>query len=268
VLELADIVRTAGDEYRDKNGSRMIPSHHRTLRDIEDCRTATFGGHVYRCDRCARERYSYHSCRNRHCPKCEGDATKRWLASLRERLVSSDYFFLTFTLPAELRAVAYANQRLVYSALLRCAAQAVLKLTADGRHLGAQPGILAVLHTWTQLLTYHVHAHLLVTAGGLTSGGDTWRFTRNRKWLVPGFALADVFRGMMRSALKQAGLLSQVPSHAWTRRRWVVDCKYAGDGVRVAEYLARYARRVGITNSRLEKYENGCVTFRYLDRMA
>jgi Putative transposase/Transposase zinc-binding domain len=267
VLELADIVRAAGDDYREKFAPRMLPSHLRALDDIEQCRTGALGGHVHRCDRCGLERHGYHSCRNRHCPKCEGDLTESWLATLRQKLLPCDNFFVTFTLPAEARSLARAHQRLLYGLLLRCAAEATAKLVADERHLGAQPGILAVLHTWTQTLTYHPHAHLLVTAGGLTDDGAAWRYPRRRGWLAPQYALAEVFRGKLRSALDRHGLLGELPPELWRDdKRWVVDVEPVGDGQRVVEYLARYVRRVAISNSRLLRFDDGNVTFRYRDR--
>ena len=147
MLELATIVREVGDDYRRRFGDRMLPSHRRALRDIEHCRTAVLGGQLYRCDGCAREQYGYHSCQNRACPKCQADRTAAWLQAQAQRLLACDHYLFTFTLPAPLRPVARSHQRAVYDALLRCAADAVLTLAADPRHLGARPAILAVLHT-------------------------------------------------------------------------------------------------------------------------
>ena len=266
MLEVADVVRAAGDDYIRKHGDRLLPSHRRALRDIAQCRTAALGGHVHRCDRCDRERFSDHSCRNRHCPKCEGEATREWLQQRLAALLPGAYSLITVTLPAELRDVARANQKTVYAALMRCAAEAVLKLAADPAHLGAQVGVLAVLHTWTQLLTYHPHVHLLVTAGGHNQEGNTWHYPRNRRWLLPGFAVAEVFRGKFRDALAAEGLLAAVPARAWRHARWVADVEFAGDGERILRYLARYVHRVAISNSRIERIRDGQVTFRYQDR--
>jgi hypothetical protein len=262
VLELADIFRAAGEAYRARFGARLLPSHLKAMRAIEACPTAALGGHLRQCDTCGAYAYSYHSCGNRHCPKCQGERTHRWLERQRARLLPCAYYLLTFTLPAQLRAVAQAHQKRLYGLLLRAAAQAVVVLAADPRYLGARPGVIAVLHTWTRALLYHPHAHLLVTAGGLTPDEQAWRFPRHRDFLVPGRVLSVLFRATVREAVAQAGLLPLVPPKAW-RRRWVVHVQPAGSGQQVLEYLARYLFRVALANSRLDRFEDGAVTFRY-----
>jgi hypothetical protein len=264
MLELADIVRAAGEVYQALHGATLLPSHRRALSDIAACRTAALGGHVQACDHCGTRQYSYHSCRNRHCPKCHGAQTQRWLDRQRARLLPCAYFLLTFTLPAELRALARAHQKLVYGVLMTAAAAALLKLTADPRYLGARPGLLAVLHTWTRALLYHPHVHVLVTAGGLRGTDQTWVRPRHAAFLVPGRALSRLFRGKMRAGLRKAGLLEQVPRAVW-RHEWVVHVQHAGTGAKVLEYLARYVFRIALVNSRLEQFEHGQVTFRYRD---
>jgi hypothetical protein len=264
VLEVADIFREAGQAYRDRFAARMLPSHLRAMRDIERCRTAALGGHLRQCDGCGALQYSYHSCRNRHCPKCHGDQTDRWLEQQRARLLPCSYFLLTFTLPAELREVARAHQKLVYSILMKSAAQALLKLTADPRYLGARPGMIAVLHSWTRAMLYHPHAHLLVTAGGLTGDGQTWRYPNHPDFLVPGRALSIIFRAKVRDALDKAQLLDRLPEKTW-KKKWVVHCQHAGNGEKVLHYIARYLFRIAIANSRLESFDGDQVTFRYRD---
>ena len=175
MLEVADVFREAGPAYRQRFGSRMLPSHLKAMRDIERCRTQALGGHLRQCDRCATLQYSYHSCRNRHCPKCQGDQTQAWLDRQRARLLPCPYFLLTFTLPDPIRRLARSHQKAVYGILLSAAAQSLLELTADPRWLGARPAVLAVLHTWTRDLRYHSHAHLLVSAGGLRPDRRVWR---------------------------------------------------------------------------------------------
>ena len=152
MLELADIVRAVGEVYQRLRGATLLPAHRRVLDDIVACRTAALGGHVQACDHCGARQYSYHSCRNRHCPKCHGEQTRRWLDRQRARLLPCAYFLVTFTLPDALRALARAHQKVVYGVLMRAAAAALLRLTADPRYLGARPGVLAVLHTWTRAL--------------------------------------------------------------------------------------------------------------------
>jgi hypothetical protein len=264
MLELADIVRAAGDVYQRVHRATLLPSHRRTLSDIAACRTAVLGGHVQACDHCGARQYSYHSCRNRHCPKCHGGQTRRWLDRQRARLLPCAYFLLTFTLPAELRALARAHQKVVYGLLMTAAAAALLKLTADPRYLGARPGLLAVLHTWTRALLFHPHVHMLVTAGGLRRSDRTWVPPTHAAFLVPGRALSRLFRAKVRAGLRKAGLLEQAPPAVW-RHEWVVHVQPAGTGEKVLDYLARYVFRIALVNSRLERFEDGQVTFRYRD---
>jgi hypothetical protein len=262
VIEVADILRQHGAAYQAR--LTLLPSQQRALRDIETCRTAFFGGHVAQCDHCGLLRYTYHSCRNRHCPKCHGEQADSWLERQQSLLVPVPHFLLTFTLPAELRSLAFTHQKDVYGALLRCAAASVLKLTADPRRLGAKPTVLAVLHTWTRAMLYHPHVHLLVSAGGLTADGQRWLPAKTPAFLVPVRALSVIFRAKMRDALKTLGLYDQVPVRVWSKP-WVVHSQHAGSGTKVLEYLARYVFRVAIANSRIETFQCGQVTFRFRD---
>ena len=265
MLELADIFREGGPAYRQAHGSRMLPSHLRAMRDIEACRTAALGGHLRACDHCGQRQYAYHSCRNRHCPKCHGDQTRRWLDHTRSHLLPCPYFLATFTLPAELRPLARSHQKVFYGLLMRAAAEALLKLTADPDYLGARPGLLAVLHTWTRAMAYHPHVHILVTAGGWREGhAPGWIPSKRPDFLVPGRALSILFRAKLRDALRHAGLADRVPPQVW-RKDWVVHLQHAGSGDKVLEYLARYVFRIALVNSRLERFENGQVTFRFRD---
>ena len=174
------------------------------------------------------------------------------------------YFLVTFTLPAELRSLAFAQQKKVYGLMMRCAAAALQKLALDPQYVGGRLGCLAVLHTWTRPMLYHPHVHLLVTGGGLSNDGKEWRPAKHSTYLMPVEALSGIFRAKFCAALKKAGLLGQVPRQVW-KKDWVVHCKAAGQGRQVLNYLARYIFRVAITNARLERFENGQVTFRYRD---
>ena len=261
---MATILRDAGPAYCQKHGESMPPSHRKTIRDLLACRTPALGGQVRECDRCGEIRYSYHSCRNRHCPKCQGEKTEAWLEAHRSRLPSCPYYLLTFTLPKELRSLVRSNQETVYDLLIRAAAQSVLQLARDRKFLGGVPGILAVLHTWTRDLRYHPHVHLLVTGGGIAEDRTVWRMTRNPAFLLPGRVLSVLFRGKLYDGLRREGLLESVPRRIW-RRRWVVHAKFAGTGTAVLEYLSRYVHRVAIPNSRLEAFDGDFVTFRYRD---
>jgi predicted RNA-binding Zn-ribbon protein involved in translation (DUF1610 family) len=264
MLEVADIIRRHGSARRARLGSRLLPSQARALRDLVACRTAACGGQLTQCTACHRQVYRYHSCRNRHCPKCGGDQTARWLDRHRARLLPCPHYLITVTLPRELRAVAWAHQAIVYGALLRSAAAAVQRLAADPRYVGAQLGCLAVLHTWTRALLHHPHVHLIVTAGGLSADRTRWIAPKNPAFLVPVHALSVIVRAKMCAALKRAGVLDQVPGAGWTTA-WVVHAQPAGNGHRVLDYLARYLFRVAICNSRIDRIDDTEVTFRYRD---
>ena len=211
MLEVAEIIRLHGAAYRADVGDRLLPSQARVLRDLAACRTAYFGGHRAQCDHCAQQVSVYHSCGNRHCPKCHRDQTERWLAQQRARLLPCPYYLLTFTLPSELRALGRAHPKVIYGLLMRCAAAALQTLAWDPRSLGACIGCLGVLHTWTRAMRYHPHVHLLVTAGGLSADGAQWIAPTHPAHLVPVRALSVIFRAKLCTALKKAGLLEQVP---------------------------------------------------------
>ena len=265
--ELAEVLRRFGQAYRARYGDRALPSHRAAMRAIETCRTPVMGGQLWRCERdgCASERYAYHSCRNRFCPKCHKEQSERWLTLHRARLPACSYVLLTFTVPAELRHLARSHQKAVLGALMRSAAAAVLTLCRDPASLGAVPAILAVLHTWTRaMVVYHPHVHLLVSLGGVDTAGR-WVTPRHADYLVPARALAEVFRGMMASALRRARLYHHVSRSVWSKG-WVVDAQHAGNGETVLEYLARYVVRVAIANSQIDAITDSGVTFHYRDR--
>ncbi|HEX7213661.1 MAG TPA: IS91 family transposase [Methylomirabilota bacterium] len=264
MVELADIFRSAGESYQQAYGDRMLPSHRRAMADIIDCRTPALGGSLFVCDTCGGLDYAYHSCRNRHCPKCHYGPSQLWLEGLRDRLLPCSYYFVTFTLPAELRPLARSHQGTVYDLLLREAAAALQLLADDPKWVGAKLGILAVLHTWARDLSYHPHVHLLATAGGLADQGETWRKPARPRFLVPGYALSTIFRAKVRDALDRENLLAQVEPTIF-RKSWNVHLEHAGDGEHAAEYLSRYVHRVAITNDRIEAFDHGRVTFRYVD---
>jgi predicted RNA-binding Zn-ribbon protein involved in translation (DUF1610 family) len=264
MLEVADIIRRFGAAVRAQLGTGLLPSQARALRDLVACRTAACGGQLTQCTACGGEVYRYHSCRNRHCPKCGGDQTARWLERHRARLLPCAHYLITVTLPAALRPVAFGHQAVVYGALMRSAAAALQALAADPRFLGTQVGCIAVLHTWTRALLYHPHVHLIVTAGGLSADRTQWMAPTHPAFLVPVQALSVIVRAKMCAALQRAGLLTKVPSAVWTTP-WVVHAQPAGNGARVLDYLARYLFRVAISNSRLEQIDDDQVTFRYRD---
>jgi hypothetical protein len=199
MLEVADIFRLHGPNYRAKFSTRMLPSHHRAMQDIETCRTPSLGGQLYYCPQCDEQRFSYHSCKNRHCPKCQNDQANEWLEKQQSLLLPVAHFLVTFTLPAELRALARSNQKTIYNLLFRASAQALQQLAQDPRFVGARIGMVGVLHTWTRQLLYHPHVHFIVTGGGLTDD-DRWRPSR-KDFLVPVKALSRIFRTKFRDEL-------------------------------------------------------------------
>jgi len=215
-LELADIFRRYGSAYRQKHAQQLLPSHRTAMRAIEHCRTEDLGGQVYRCDACGETRYSYHSCRNRHCPKCQQQQTEEWLTLQQELLLPVPYFLLTFTLPSELRDLAFRHQKLIYDLLFRASSQAVQKLARDPRLIGGQIGLVGVLQTWTRNLIYHPHVHYLAPAGGLASDGQTW--LKARHTFLPAKALSPIFRAIFRRALQKTKLFAQVSPKVWRKK--------------------------------------------------
>jgi hypothetical protein len=260
VVELAAIFRQNGLAYRQKHAERMLPSHHRAMRAIEQCRTEVLGGHVYHCPDCDEIQYSYHSCRNRHCPKCQQDAAQQWLQKQQDMLLPVPYFLLTFTLPDGLRKVARSHQKLFYNLLFRASAAATKKLSQDPRFIGGQVGMIGVLHTWGRMLTYHPHVHYLVPAGGVSEDGS-WLPAR-KTFLLPVKALSKIFRAKFRQALRKSLCFDDIPSDIW-KQDWVVHCQAAGNGLSALKYLAPYIFRVAISNNRIVKINNQQVTFRY-----
>jgi hypothetical protein len=264
VLEVAEIIRLHGEAYLRQYGSSLSSVQKRALRDISACRTPLLGGHVYQCGHCQEKIFSYHSCRNRSCPKCHQAQTQRWIDKQRHRLPACSYFLVTFTLPADLRPLARTHPKKIYSLMMKAAADALQKLAADPQYLGARVGILAVLHTWTRAMLFHPHVHMLVTAGGLRSDSETWIEPKHPGFLVPVRALSVIFRAKVCAGLKKAGLLSNAPVPVW-KKNWVVHSQHAGRGDKVLDYLARYVFRIAISNSRLESIDKGMVRFRYRD---
>jgi len=282
-FEVADIVRAYGAAFL----ATHAVSHEqaRVLRALVDCRTAALGGHVEQCVSCGTERVCYDSCRNRHCPKCQGSARAKWLAAEQTLLLPIPYFHVVFTLPHQLNPLIRVNQRLLYDLLFQTAAQTLQEFARDPTHLGAEIGITAVLHTWGQTLTEHIHVHCVVTGGGLSLDGTQWQACQ-RRFLFAVKALGAVFRGKYLTGLERlrsqqrltfAGdSASLAEEDAWTSLRqhlyaqpWVVYAKPPwGSPEQVLKYLSRYTHRVAIANSRLVFVGTGIVRFRYTDYAA
>jgi hypothetical protein len=279
-LELADIFRQHGADFR--RIQVLSPEQRRVMRAIEVCRTSVLGGHVDQCDSCSYQRVSYNSCRNRHCPKCQSLARARWLAARLADLLPVPYFHVVFTLPEQLAALALQNQRVVYNLLFATAAKTLRTIAADPKHLGAEIGFLAVLHTWSQTLRHHPHLHCVVPGGGLALDGPHWRSCRQGFFLSVN-VLARLFRRLFLEALARAYEHDKLSFHgtsvylaeprAFKRllanlraREWHVYAKRPfGGPAQVLAYLGRYTHRVAISNQRLLALKDGQVTFSWKD---
>jgi Zn finger protein HypA/HybF involved in hydrogenase expression len=265
-LELADVVRRFMGRYNEQFGHLMLPSHHRALQDIVACMTEDMGGEHYHCKDCNEAFWIYHGCRNRSCPKCHGRQIAQWLKSRSAEVLPCRYFHLVATAPSELRSLFLRHQKTLYGLLMKIAAQSVRDLAAEKRFVGAEVGILAVLHTWTGQLHHHPHVHMLVTGGGVTADGTAWR-AAPKKFLVPVRKLSRMIAKRFAEALRKGHpeLFEQIPDTLW-RREWCSYCKPYGTGQdAVLNYLARYVFRVALTNRRLIAMDETHVTFRYKD---
>ena len=271
MIELAEVFRRFAADYLAAHDASMLPSHRRAIDDILACRTAALGGQVWRCEQCEAEVFSYHSCRNRSCPKCHTAQTQAWLEELwwlerrQAEMLPVSYFHITITVPAELHAVLRANQRDGYAALMQASAAAIIELARDPRYVGGTVAVLAVLHTWTQQLSFHPHVHCLVSGGGISEDGTTWHPAR-RNFLVPIKALARLVRGKFRALLRRKHPDLVIPDAVW-RKPWVLHVTAWGRGEQaVLDYLARYVFRVALTNARIISLDDQTVTIQHKDR--
>jgi hypothetical protein len=259
---VADVLRRYGGAYLERFGVTMPAEHKKVLRAITACRTGALGTVLYACPSCGRTHAVGRSCGNRHCPTCQQDKTRAWLENQIDRLLPCPYFLVTFTLPAELRALARSHQRVVYAALFEASSEALRALAADPKFIGtSRMGFFGVLHTWGRTLEYHPHVHYVVPGGGLSTDGARWLPSR-ADFLVPVRALSIVFRAKFRDLLEREGLLDRVDPAVWGRD-WVVHSQAAGDGRATLRYLAQYVFRVAIGDHRIVSCDDGRVTFRY-----
>jgi hypothetical protein len=281
-LEVADVFRRYGEAYRQKHGTSMSGEQRRVMTAIAVCRTAALGGHLERCDQCGHERNCFNSCRNRHCPKCQSLARAEWIEKRQAELLDCPYFHVVFTMPDEIAAIAYQNKDVVYDILFRSTAEALKTIAADPKHLGAEIGFFAVLHTWGQNLLHHPHLHCVIPGGGLSF--DQQRWVRCRVgFFLPVRVLSRLFRRLFLNCLENAfntGKLQFFASQEALRdarafaaqierarnSEWVVYAKrpFAGPE-QVLDYVGRYTHRVAISNNRLIDIENGRVQFHWKD---
>ena len=284
-LEVADIFRAHGSAWRDAQRGHLSLAQLKVMSAITQCRTAALGGHVLRCDGCGQDEVSYNSCRNRHCPKCQSRAAKRWLDARAADLLPVEYYHVVFTLPAPIADIAYQNKAALYGLLFDIAAQTLLRIAADPKHLGAHIGATLVLHTWGSALTHHPHVHGIVPGGGLAPDGKTWVACRPG-FFLPVRVLSRLFRRRFLEELQRlhdgsklrffgehAALAQAAAFKAWLaplrRCEWVVYAKrpFAGPQA-VLAYLSRYTHRVAISNSRLLAMDERGVTFHWKDYRA
>jgi Zn finger protein HypA/HybF involved in hydrogenase expression len=284
-LEIADIFRDHGPAWRRANAGHVSLGQLKVMSAIENCRTAALGGHVARCEKCAHTLISYNSCRNRHCPKCQGAAAKDWLAAREADLLSVPYYHVVFTLPAVIAGIAYQNKAVIYDLLFKASAETLITIAADPRHLGARIGITSVQHSWGSAMTHHPHVHMIVPGGGISLDGERWVACRPG-FFLPVRVLSRLFRRLFLEKLlatHQAGRLKFFGDHAaladarafatWLaslrRAEWVVYAKRPFGGPQaVLAYLSRYTHRVAIANSRLIACDRDSVAFRWKDYRA
>jgi len=281
-LEVADVFLRHGAAWRAANVGHVSLGQLKVMAAIENCRTAALGGHVETCEDCGHSLIAYNSCRNRHCPKCQGAAARDWLADRKADLLPVGYFHLVFTLPAEIADIAYQNKAILYGLLFRAASEAMLTIAADPKHLGARIGFTAVLHSWGSAMTHHPHIHMIVPGGGLSPSGDRWIACRPG-FFLPVRVLSRLFRRLMLKGLAEAydrdrlaffgNLVHLGDPHAFAallaplrRKDWFVYAKppFAGPEA-VLSYLSRYTHRVAIANSRLISLDESGVSFRTKD---
>jgi hypothetical protein len=281
-LEVADIFREHGAAYVASHRTALSPEQRKVMRALTACRTAELGGHLDACGDCGHQRISYNSCRNRHCPKCQSLESARWLEERRAELLPVRYFHLVFTLPAELAPLGLQNKRVIYNLLFSSASATLRRIAADPKHLGAEIGFLAVLHTWGQQLQHHPHLHCVVPGGGLSPDGKRWINCR-RGFFLPVRVLSRLFRRLFLEYLEQAfdrgrlrfhGRVEQLAEPAafarlicgLRRKEWVVYAKPPfGSPEKVLGYLGRYSHRVALSHDRLVRIEDGEVSFRWKD---
>jgi hypothetical protein len=272
--EVADVIRAYGAHFRKKH--KLAMHHHKVLNALAQCRTSALGGHVDACDSCGHERISYNSCRNRHCPKCGSLARERWITARQDELLPVSYFHVVFTVPDELNHLVQMNTRLLYTLLFRTVSETLQTLSRDPKHLGAEIGMICILHTWGQNLMNHPHIHCIIPGGGLSSDGRRWISSR-KDFFLPVKVLSRMFRGKLLHHLKgayQKGALQYAGTQmkfsrgidALYKREWVVYAKEPfGGPQQVLAYLGRYTHRVAISNDRIVSITDGRVTFRWRD---
>ncbi len=281
-LEVADIFRQVGPSYREDHDTALSRGQRRVMSAIEQCRTTALGGHVEQCDSCGHQRIAFNSCRNRHCPKCQSLVRAQWLEDRQTELLPVEYFHVVFTVPQEIAAIAYQNKTVAYDILFRATAETLRTIAGDAKHLGAEIGFIAILHTWGQNLLHHPHLHCVVPGGGIAPNGERWISCRPG-FFLPVRVLSRLFRRLFIAQFQLAfdhgelqffnsleALRNRVAFAKYlapaSRAEWVVYVKPPFGGPKqVLEYLGRYTHRVAISNNRLREFSDGAVTFAWKD---
>jgi hypothetical protein len=264
---IQEIFQLYGQQYLALYGHRMPQLHKKTIRDITDCRSGSFGTIVYGCRDCQTIQSIPCCCGNRHCPTCQQSKTDQWLHQQMEKLLPTHYFLLTITLPQGLRNVSRSHQKIVYAALFSCSHKSLKKLAKDKRFIGSSRiGYLAVLHTWGRMLQYHPHIHLVIPGGAVSQKEDQWISSR-QDLFVHTKPLADIFKAKFKDAMKKVQLFDKIDPSVW-KQKWVADSQAAGQGQNSLRYLSRYVFRVAISNHRIRSIENGVIRFQYKDRQS
>jgi hypothetical protein len=264
VVSLAEVLRQYWPQYARQFGSAILASHRRAVRAILSCRTSTLGGQVYRCTDCCQEHFVYHSCNHRACPQCGQADAAQWVEHQKAKLLPVPYYLITFTVPEGLRAWLRSHQKQGYALLLSQSAATLQDVAARTKYLGAELGLLSVLHTWGRQLQFHPHVHCVVPAGGLRSDGLRWCRPPCDPFFLPHKVLAARFRNRLKAALRQAPDGAQIPNSLW-RQPWVVDVQPAGTGQTAIKYLAAYVYHTALGSQRILNADNGHITFKYKD---
>lgn len=262
-MDIAEIFQDNISSYLKQFGRKIPFNHLKAINAIINCRTSMMGGEVYYCQECKTYHYSYHSCQNRHCPKCQSERSEQWLEKQLKKLLPVKYHLVTFTIPQELHSVFRSNQKLCYSLLFKSSAESLQTLLSDPRFAGGIGGMISILHTWTRQLHYHPHLHFIVPGGAFDSVRNEWQSSQH-SFLVPVKALSKIYRAKLRDYFKANNLelYNSIPKQTW-KKEFVTHSEPVGKGESAFKYLSNYVYRIAISNNRIVKYENGLVTFCY-----
>lgn len=262
-MDISVIFRENISSYLKQFGGNIPFNHLKTINAIINCRTSVMGGEVYYCQECKTYHYSYHSCQNRHCPKCQSERSSQWLKKQMQKLLPAKYHLVTFTIPQELHAVFRSNQKLCYSLLFKSAAEALQVLLSDPEFAGGIGGMTGILHTWTRQVHYHPHVHFVVPGGAFDAVRNEWKPCQH-SFLIPVKALSKIYRGKLRDLLRSSDLklFNSIPRTTW-KKEFITHSEPVGKGKSAFKYLSNYVYRIAISNNRIVKYENRMVTFRY-----